>query len=447
MWTRISLKNFKGYKDTGELALRPLTILIGPNGGGKSTLLQFLMALKQTAESTDTSTTLITSIDKEKSGYVDLGLYKDYVYMGEVERSVEFFLGWDAPNGAHAKERQPATVSEPRARAIALQLDNKRPGNQVVVKSLSYYAQDHIADDAVEPLVRLERLDKAAYEAHLPAEWQGSTLKQKNREYEPQKFYRFSPQLLGDLPSDTEARLREYASEVEIRLLNTFYLGPLREQPQRYYVATGERPNDLGIKGQRIGTVLYAEAEGDLIQQTSLWLRRLGIAESVSLSRLAKGNIFHLNIHGKNQRQNVNIADFGFGASQILPVIVESLYAPPGSTLLVEQPEIHLNAHQQLELPNFFAEMFGQGQGKQAIVETHSEYFLKRISTLVAKGQLDPERVIVYYCHADQDGSHIEPITLDEKGRYAWWPEDFLAEGYEGSVEHMDAMQATEPKA
>ena len=78
MWTRLRLQNFKGYQDTGELELRPLTILIGPNGGGKSSILQFLMVLKQTAESADTSTTLITSIDKEKSGYVDLGLYSTF---------------------------------------------------------------------------------------------------------------------------------------------------------------------------------------------------------------------------------------------------------------------------------------------------------------------------------------------------------------------------------
>ena len=82
--------------------------------------------------------------------------------------------------------------------------------------------------------------------------------------------------------------------------------------------------------------------------------------------------------------------------------------------------------------------------GKQIIVETHSEYFLKRLSTLVAKGQFNHERVIIYYCYADQNGSHIQPINLDEKGRYAWWPKDFLAEGYVGTAEHMEAMQAVE---
>lgn len=365
--------------------------------------------------------------------------------MGEIERNIQFLLGWDVQNGFHGKERQSQSMTnEPRARAISLKLGSRQPGNQVVVSDLCYYAQDYLMDTNPKPLVHLERLDRAAYQAHLPGSWRGDMLKNKTKYYEPQKFYRFSPKLLADLPSDTEARLREYVSEIENRLLNTFYLGPLREQPKRYYVATGERPNDLGLNGQKIGTVLYAaEGEGKLIKETSEWLMRLGIAESVSLSRLAKGNIFHLNIHGNNQRINVNIADFGFGASQILPVIVESLYSPTGSTILVEQPEIHLNAHHQLELPNFFAEIVSK-HGKQAIVETHSEYFLKRLSTLVATDQISHERVIVYYCYADQEGSHIQPINLDAKGRYAWWPKDFLAEGYEGTAEHMEAMQAGE---
>ena len=303
MWTRLRLQNFKGYEDTGELDLRPLTILIGPNGGGKSSLLKFLMTLKQTAASTDISTTLITSVtdtDQEKYGYVDLGLYKDYVYMGDAKLGIDFFLGWDVQNGYSTQER-PSVSAEQSARAISLTLNSKQLGTQVVVQKLSYHSSDHVKKDGdrSDELVCLERSDRSAYSVYLPAQQSDENLKAKSKDYEPQKFYRFPASLLKDLPFDTEARLREYASELENRLLNTFYLGPLRQQPRRIYQITGERHNDLGSKGEKTDSVLHADAEGKLIQQTSEWLQRLGIAESISLSRISKGNIFHINIHVK----------------------------------------------------------------------------------------------------------------------------------------------------
>lgn len=438
MWTYIKIENLKGYKETDDLALRPFTVLIGPNGGGKSTLLQFLMVLKQTAANNlDTSTTLITNVKRDKigeTGYINLGLYKDYVYMGDTKLKVGFTLGWNALSKSHT------------ASAIKVQLENKRPSNQVFVKELSYYKEFPFAETPSNILARLERKAGAAYSFQvLKQTIDENKLKEQSREYEPQKFYRFSPKMLDDVSTETEAHLREYVSDFESCLDNTFYLGPLREHPRPYYEITGGRPNHLGIDGAEMGAVLYVddvESNGNLIQRVSTWLARLDIAESVSLSRIKNGNIFNLNIRGKNQSRDVNLAAFGFGASQILPVIVESLYAPAGATVLIEQPEIHLNAHHQLELPDFFAEIINDGTDKQFIIETHSEYFLKRISTLVAKDRLSCDDVIVYYCSSDENGSHIQPITLDSDGRYSWWPEDFLAEGYEGTIEHMNAMQS-----
>ena len=106
---------------------------------------------------------------------------------------------------------------------------------------------------------------------------------------------------------------------------------------------------------------------------------------------------------------------------------------------MIEQPEIHLNAHHQLALPNFFVDIINTTR-KQFIIETHSEYFLKRLSSLVAKKELASKDLIIFYCYADESGSHIKPITLDEMGRYSWWPEGFLSEGFEATEEHLDAI-------
>ena len=51
---------------------------------------------------------------------------------------------------------------------------------------------------------------------------------------------------------------------------------------------------------------------------------------------------------------NVTSTDVGFGVSQILPVITLCYYAPPGSILLLEQPEIHLHPSVQAGLADVF---------------------------------------------------------------------------------------------
>ena len=53
MFTEMSLKNFKGWKETGEIYLAPITVFFGANSSGKTSLHQLLLMLKQTAQSPD----------------------------------------------------------------------------------------------------------------------------------------------------------------------------------------------------------------------------------------------------------------------------------------------------------------------------------------------------------------------------------------------------------
>ena len=45
------LRNFKAFEDTGNIELKPITVLAGTNSGGKSSILQSLLLLKQTLDS------------------------------------------------------------------------------------------------------------------------------------------------------------------------------------------------------------------------------------------------------------------------------------------------------------------------------------------------------------------------------------------------------------
>ena len=53
MLTKLRLRNFKAWKDSGDIRLAPLTVLFGTNSAGKTSIPQLLLLLKQTAESPD----------------------------------------------------------------------------------------------------------------------------------------------------------------------------------------------------------------------------------------------------------------------------------------------------------------------------------------------------------------------------------------------------------
>jgi len=89
----------------------------------------------------------------------------------------------------------------------------------------------------------------------------------------------------------------------------------------------------------------------------------------------------------------VNIADVGFGASQVLPVVVALRTARPGQVVHIEQPELHLRPNAQVAMADLL--LRAAKRGVRVIVETHSSVLLKKIQVeLATEGNgVDPELV------------------------------------------------------
>lgn len=131
----------------------------------------------------------------------------------------------------------------------------------------------------------------------------------------------------------------------------------------------------------------------------------------------------------------VLITDVGFGISQILPVITLCYYVPEGSTILLEQPEIHLHPSVQAGLADVLIDAI-KVRKVQIIVESHSEHLLRRIQRRIAESEgLSDEDVALYFCRFDRDHSVLDPLDLDPYGNIRNWPKDFFGNEFEEMAE------------
>ena len=267
----------------------------------------------------------------------------------------------------------------------------------------------------------------------------------------PVKFYGFLAPLKKKEKSELawgapHFEMFMYRAVIEREFSKLFYLGPLREFPQRIYVASGQAPNDVESRGQRAVDVLWFahrsshEDTKKIEQEVRNWFNKFAIAKDIKLDRIGKGsNYYRLVITDPATGTEVNFVDVGFGASQTLPIIIQSFYAPKDSILLIEQPEIHLHPKAQSILGDLFIKAVNEAD-RTFIIETHSEHILARVRRRIAEKEIDKEKVAIYYFEATKDGTIIKEVTLNDKGQYVDFPEGFFEEDLNEAFEHLKAM-------
>jgi predicted ATPase len=113
--------------------------------------------------------------------------------------------------------------------------------------------------------------------------------------------------------------------------------------------------------------------------------------------------------------------------SQVLPVVVQCFYATPGSTVIFEQPEIHLHPRVQADLADVLIEA-STLNGVQFIVESHSEHFLRRLQRRMAEETITKDHVALFVCDVVDGRSRIDSLGVDELGNITNWPKDFFGD-------------------
>ena len=135
MLTHLRIQNFKSWRDTGAIRLAPITVLFGNNSAGKSSIIQFLLMLKQTVESPDRRRVLHPG---DEHTPVDLGTFRDLVYDHEEARRVVFEVQWTLPDSLSFLDPKSRDKYSGEDLSFEASVGTDPKTSQVFVESLQY---------------------------------------------------------------------------------------------------------------------------------------------------------------------------------------------------------------------------------------------------------------------------------------------------------------------
>ena len=441
MLTHLRIKNFKAWRDTEDIPLAPLTVFFGTNSSGKSSISQFLLMLKQTAQSPDRKRVLVPS---DRDMPIDLGGYRDMVHGHDEQEHIFFELGWDLAKRMQLKDVRSGDVFS--GTTLRFEADVGLPGAKrmdVVVHQMSYRLGS-LSNGGLQLGMRRKEPAKDHYE--LVPSGGYAPIRRQGRGWPlppPVHFYGFPAEVMGYYQNTGFVGDLAFALEQRLQLMS--YLGPLRDYPRRQYTYMGETPEDVGWQGkQSIPAILAAQERlirpgkykpRKLFQVLiASWMEKMGLIESFDVKPIvADGRLYEVVVKTPMTEALVNITDVGFGISQVLPVLVQCFYAPPGSIIIMEQPELHLHPSVQASLADLFIEAIharenGKNRNIQLLIESHSEHFLRRLQRWVAEEEITPDEVAIYFCKPTPSGAKMEPLPVDMFGNISNWPDDFFGD-------------------
>lgn len=464
---KYSVKNIKAFKDEAEIEIKPITIFVGKNSCGKSSLIRFPVVISQSVLSD--ADTPILFFGKN----IDYGNYEDVVYGHSKDRKMEFSVSYDfymdRYYGSSNKldERYSKFIGSFHTADIRIGLTkySKRMiidnwvisiEGKIAIKILREQKENYIISfyDIWDDKEVMTFPVKHAYFYHFfpnlyATEYLENIIdyycKQNGKpllsniikkEYKKNR-YGIREFLYGDNRDDNEdvAEIRKIAqmfifysdvlSEVRVHVTQdadeTYYIGPFRENPSRVYRDVERQVDSVGSRGEDVSAMLkndYTHGK-KVITSVSNWFEK-SMNYKVSLKDIGSG-LYNIVVM-KDDGHADNIIDVGYGISQVLPIVAQlakirhgrkrynriSPFDPTNRTFVIEQPELHLHPGAQAELANLFVDIVSQNNKENSVdilIETHSEHLIRRLQALVADKNVNisNDQVKIYYVDKDEN--------------------------------------------
>lgn len=178
-------------------------------------------------------------------------------------------------------------------------------------------------------------------------------------------------------------------------------------------------------------------------------LKNLGFLKRFSIYKNKDiGSIILIN----RNKKKYNLVDESSGLIQLLPIVLSSAISQTNMInkgknikrifrlLLIEQPELHLHPNIQSKLAELFCITLSEYSTK--VIETHSEHLIRKIQVLIARGELDKEKIGVYYFDIKDSKTKIKEMEIDDNGLFKEdWPDGFFDDSIDITLELYEALR------
>lgn len=270
---------------------------------------------------------------------------------------------------------------------------------------------------------------------------------------------RFFQSLIDDPESAALARLSKIvalaaffelydnlAAQLQPIFLNSRYIGPARARGERYYRLQELEVSEIDPDGQNFPMFLRSLTQRQR-ESFSSWVKdAFGYGVETSAR---EGHVSIQLVREDNTR--INIADAGYGISQILPVLgavwwganerrrrhdpfMRHLHSI-ANFIAIEQPELHLHPAHQARLADTFVSALSAKQRfkdeTRFLIETHSESLINRLGELVEQKKISADDIaIVVFEGSDGEGTQDANIRMahyNSEGYLEDWPHGFFS--------------------
>jgi predicted ATPase len=487
----LKLENFRSFLNE-EFAFSRINILIGENSSGKSSILKFLLALKQSLQ---------VPVNRElninlRGEFTDLGSYKDTIYYNDEDKPLvfsfslseeyyQFFLKQFTDDYYEDDEFESDDVESDIVEKVLKKteslIDGPIQGNTILEYSLTKELDKHntirtsIKNDTFGELQIVHIEDDSSNDKQLIFGPQclllytdyntNTVLSLTDVEYEKQGFMtiivggslrRSIAEYLkeaGLKPKQLKPMLEKYYHRIAFLLMTQNYVrsainkmeyfNPLLTKPSRIYLARDRRRQIIINDIEDVVDYLSSNTpeSNAVLEDLNNILSQFGITEGLEIIQDNRMLVKELRVKIKDLVSN--IFDVGYGVALQIPLILKALLAErtrarKNSVLLIEQPEVHLHPRLHALLIEVFLSL---GNSTTYFIETHSEHIIRKLQVLVKNKTfgLVPSDVSIHYLTRKLECSSVTKHDILPNGLLKPnFPTGFFDASYNLSKELLD---------
>lgn len=434
MLKKLKISNFRGFCKEVAVRFAPITVLIGRNNSGKSSIIKFLLMLQQ---STNPGNSKFLTSSGER---VDLGPFADLKNSRSKNQHLHFQLDVEQRSPGYEVKQYVDMLTESQSG----QASSAHSGVTYSVNATVPYGRD----EKEKPVTHLHVISE---KEQIIATFKRATENAAFLDFSQEHDSKFAV-CLHSLQASA-IRHRESAEKTVAKILaerdmikilrneinSPRHLSPVREETEKV-IATAQAPEgDVGQSGRYTLPHLQKmqKEQNDLYEFILPHIQSVAGVTSIRFPEVA-GQVAQCLAKNASTGCEIDISDFGFGVSQSLPIFVQGAIMPAGTFLMVEQPEAHLHPTAQLEMGGFFADLWNK-KHVGSIIETHSSNIVLRLQRLVAKRTLDPATVSIAFFDTQNKMPVVENLDITADGS--------LKEGLPMEFFHQDIWEAIEMDA